>query len=226
MKTVDWREGIESLVLHDVSTLPLQAAAVLIAFSVCFSVLLKRFLGVRWDSKRHLIWRLSDTTEYKIFTRKDKVDNKRITLNRDDGLRSRSQIDLPYLHHLYSVRQDLSLRSEIYTDILALLSLWYNAHNQFKQRTSTFSHWALNFIVLLILFYVGSSWFVLIQSRGADGYALLHVENELLWTAAPRGDVSFKTLILFFLLCCFLSNHFQNKAAKTSVWGLVSSTDT
>ncbi len=148
MKTVDWGEGIERLVFHDVSTLPLQAAAVLIAFPVCFSVSHKRLLCIRWDSKRHLIWRLSDTTEYEIFTRKDKDDNKRITLNRDDGLRSRSQIDLPYLHQLYSVRQDLSLRSEIYTEQWWVRSLfninkmfWLSfLHDQFKQLTSSFAY--------------------------------------------------------------------------------------
>lgn len=99
--------------------------------------------------------------------------------------------------------------------VFCLLSLWYKAHDQ----SSTFAYSLLK-PFLLILFYVGSGWFVMMQSRGADGYALLHVENELLWTAAPRGDVSFKTLMLFFLFSLKPFSEQSSRDVRSKPWQL------
>lgn len=52
--------------LNDVYTLPPQASAVLIAFSVCFSGLHKAS-SASAETQRNMIYALSDMSEYNIF---------------------------------------------------------------------------------------------------------------------------------------------------------------
>lgn len=111
----NWREGCERLALHEASTLALQAAAVLIAFSVCFSVFTQRFLHICGDSSvlslgLQIIWLNIKSLQGKI---------RKWTYR----FKSQRWIEIKKLNPAVGYRkQDLSLRSEIHTELIELCS--------------------------------------------------------------------------------------------------------